>query len=404
MTRIWFAILLIYSASATAECRPEGRQEFAEGLEALARADLSVAVVHFTALVQSQPSCAEARNNLAVVEVEQGRLSEAAEELRQALELRPDYERARLNLQRVEVLLAKHTEHTPQPGLTPDTPAAQAPEAAATGAAPSPPVAQAAPPEPTAATESIPVPAGVAALEPLGATAGAIDTERRRVCLYTRTAEVIAPDACFPIAKLHVESWPQWLVTGDTSGQRIRLSDATGRRALKIAPEHAAVTGDVVWVGQNAFSSLAAKVVPWRTIWIVMEKPALPTDSSMVPAIREALQRWRSVWEQKQFDEYVAAYSSSFVPQSEPTLGRWRARKQSLFEQSGSISVQITPPSIFVVDDGAAAITVFDQQYRSRTTAAHEVKALRWQRENTGWKIAAEIVLKPLPNAEPSDK
>lgn len=77
MTRIWLAIALLYPASAVADCRPEGRKVFAEGLDALARAELSVAAAHFTGLVRSQPSCAEARNNLAVVQVEQGHLSEA---------------------------------------------------------------------------------------------------------------------------------------------------------------------------------------------------------------------------------------------------------------------------------------------------------------------------------------
>jgi Domain of unknown function (DUF4440) len=403
MTRIWLAMALLYSASAVAECRPEGRKVFAEGLDALARVELSVAAAHFTALVRSQPSCAEARNNLAVVQVEQGHLSEAAEELRQALKLRPDYERARRNLERVAVLLAAQPDRAPHPGFAPEAPAVQTPEAAATTPAPSPPVARVAPPEPMPTTVSMPAPAGFAALEPQGARAGAIDTVRQQVCLYMRTDETIAPETCFAITKCRVESWPQWLFTGETDGQRIRLFDGSGRRSLTVVPEHVAIAGDAMWLEQTDFNSLAAKVLPGRTTWVVVEKPAQSANSTMLPAVREALQRWRTAWEQKQFDEYAAVYSQSFVPQSEPTLGRWRTRKRYLFEQSGSISVQITPPSVLVVDDGTAVITVFDQRYRSRTTAAHEMKALRWQQEGTGWKITAETVLKSLPDAEPAD-
>jgi len=116
MKYIWFGILLASCAAvAAAKCRPEGCATFVAGLEALARGDLSLAAVQFTNLVQAQPDCAEARNNLAVVEVEQGQLSEAAEELRVAVELRPDYERARSNLQRVEALLARQAALAPEP-------------------------------------------------------------------------------------------------------------------------------------------------------------------------------------------------------------------------------------------------------------------------------------------------
>jgi ketosteroid isomerase-like protein len=404
MTRIWLAMALLYSASAVAECRPEGRQAFTDGLAALARAELSVAAAHFTALVRAQPSCAEARNNLAVVEVEQGHLSEAAEELRQALTLRPDYERARRNLERVAVLLAARPDRAPHPDVAPEAAAVQTPEAAATTPGPSPPVAGVAPPAPTPTTASMPAPAGIVALEPQGARAAAIDTEQRRVCLYTRAAEAIIPDTCFPIAKLRVESWPQWLVAGDTGGQRIRLSDGTDRRDLKIVPERAAVTGDVIWLAPDDFSSLAAKIVPWRTIWIVAEKPAPPADTTVVSVIREAVERWRVAWERKQFDTYVAAYSPSFVPPSEPTLARWRARKQRLFEQTGTISVGISSPSIFLIGGGAAALTVFDQRYRSQTTADNEVKALVWRREGADWKIAAERVLASISDTAPTGK
>jgi hypothetical protein len=99
------------------------------------------------------------------------------------------------------------------------------------------------------------------------------------------------------------------------------------------------------------------------------------------------------VWEHKRFAEYVSEYSLSFVPPSPLDLDQWRVRKRRLFEQPGRIAVEVTTPTIFVVDDGTTAITVFERWYRSPTSVAHDLKALRWHREGGAWKISAETVL-----------
>jgi len=403
MKYIWFGILLASCAAvAAAKCRPEGCATFVAGLEALARGDLSLAAVQFTNLVQAQPDCAEARNNLAVVEVEQGQLSEAAEELRVAVELRPDYERARSNLQRVEALLARQAALAPEPA--PPALAASptvTPERAATATvtvAPQPAMTPglaatvAESPPPAAATQAA-VP-GIVALEPQGVTACALDPAEQRVCLYSRAAQAVVLRACYAFARFHVTTWPRWLIAGDTGGHRIRLLDETGERRLKIIPEHANVAGDVVGLRQNDFDALCASVRPWRTACVLADS-APELEPAMLAALRDALEAWRSAWEQRRFADYVAHYGQRFVPQSDPDVAHWRARKRHVFEEAGSITVQVASPSIFVTEGGTAVIMLFDQWYRSAATAAHDLKALRWQRQAGVWKITAETVLRP---------
>jgi hypothetical protein len=236
---------------------------------------------------------------------------------------------------------------------------------------------------------------GIVALEPQGATACAIDTVERRVCVYTRTAEAIIAGGCYPITASQGTAWPRWLVVAANERERIRLVDETGQRRLKIAPGHAAVPGDVVWLSQEDFVSLRAKVAPWRSSWIVVgtSKRDAAADASTTVAIKQALQGWRSAWEQKAFDDYVGYYSDAFVG---PDQAHWRERKRALWEQSGNISVQIEGASIFIID-GTMAITTFEQRYRSGTTVSHDVKAIRWQREGARWKITAETVLTEIP-------
>jgi len=125
--------------------------------------------------------------------------------------------------------------------------------------------------------------------------------------------------------------------------------------------------------------------------------PAPRDDAALAAEVRSALDGWRAAWEEKRFEDYVGYYGGQFALPDE-TVARWRARKQSLFEQPGAISVQLEAPSIYVLDNGAAVITAFQQTYRSPTFASVAQKVLRWQRDDTGarpgrWAISTETVL-----------
>ncbi|MGD0947237.1 MAG: tetratricopeptide repeat protein [Candidatus Binatia bacterium] len=403
MKYIWFGILLASCAAvAASECRPEGRGTFTAGLEALGRGDLSVAAARFANLVQAQPGCAEARNDLAVVKVEQGRLNEAAAQLRVAVELRPDYERARSNLQRLEALLARQATLAPEPvrpalaaspTVTPER-AAAATVTVAPQPAMTPGLAATVAESPTPAAASQATVPGIVALEPEGASACAIDPTRQRMCVYDRTAQAVILHACYPLAGVRVAAWPRWLIAGDTGGRRIRLFDETGQRRVTIIPEHADVGGNLVRLRQKDFDSLSAGVRPWRTACVPADSAA-ELEPAMLAAVRDALEAWRSAWEQRRFEDYVAHYGERFVPQSDFDVAQWRARKRHVFEEAGSITVQVASPSIFVTEGGTTVIMLFDQWYRSAATAAHDLKALRWQRQAGVWKITAETVLQP---------
>jgi tetratricopeptide (TPR) repeat protein len=93
---------------ASAPERSLSASVFRSGVEALRRGDLPAAAQVFGYLVAKEGGSAEVRNNLAVVLAERGQIDAAAEQLRRALELRPDYQRARLNLERVQALRAAH--------------------------------------------------------------------------------------------------------------------------------------------------------------------------------------------------------------------------------------------------------------------------------------------------------
>jgi len=382
------------AAPAAVSEEPSAEATFAAGLEALGRGDMRTAEASFTELTKLQPDSAEAWNNLAVVLTEQDRNAAARDALHRALELRPDYERARVNLQRVEALLAAQP-LPPQAGPTLEVEAhAQKPKIAAAAE----PAAQSAPPAaPEAAAAaaqpaSLP-PSSIAALEPQGATACVFDPAHSRVCVYRRTADGIVADECYGVVTAQVRAWPQWMAASDVTSQRIRLVDETGQKRLVIVPEDDAADGDVVRLHRRDLDNLSTKVVPWRTGWVLSDGQPPTAGDADATALRATLERWRQAWERKQLDAYVGAYSASFSPQSEPDVAHWRARKRNLFEHSGAIVVQVAAPSIFLVNQGNTAFTSFAQSYRSAVTASSDLKVLRWQREGDRWTISTESVL-----------
>lgn len=388
MVRYWLAVaVLLAAAKALAQCDPSSRAAFATGVEALGRGDLPGAAARFEEIIRSSPDCAEARNNLAVVRVEQGRIDEAAYELRRALRARPDYYRARLNLERVEGLLAAQ-----QRAAIGDDSVGSV-EARPPAAKPAPPTA----------------PAAIAALEPPGATACVVDVAQGRLCLYRRAPRTIVSDACYPTAGVDMRARPRWLMTTAVRRDRIRLVDELGHERLKIIADTVSVGGDSVQLRERDFDAFAAKVEPWRTTCIVVEGPLAEAASSgpaaMVlsangtsPAtLRDAIERWRQAREEKELNAYFGQYSRTFVPQSEAEIGSWRERERYLFEHSGSISVELGAPSVFVFDQDNTVVTSFEEWYRSGARMAHTLKALRWQREGEAWAITAETVLKEYP-------
>jgi len=377
--------VLLWASAVFAECTPEGRAAFTSGLDALNRGDLTAAASSFGELVKAQPDCAEARNNLAAVLVEQGHIEDAAEQLRQALTTKPDYARARLNLQRVEAMLAARTQETPAAQPTIEVSA-------------EPTVAVAAAPTvaPTAATEhAAAAPRAIAALEPKGTNACVIDPQQNRICVYQRTEGSIDADACYVIAAARVRVWPEWLTASDLNPRRIRLVDENGVKRLKVVPATGAAGKDEVRLAAADFEALSKKVRPWRTGCVVSsgEAQSQTLDAAGVAAVKDAIERWRQVWERKDLDAYTGMYSRSFEPQSDANVGRWRARKRRVFEEAGSVSIQFGPLSIFVLDQGRAAVATFEQSYRSNAITSRDFKALRWRREGDGWKITAETVL-----------
>ena len=266
------AVLVSGVAKSSAQCLPSGRKTFAAGLEALSAGDLVTAAKSFYLVVEKQPGCAEARNNLAVVFVEQGRLEEAAAQLRAAAEARPDYQLARRNLDRLDALLAARKAGS-------GTERRSAPEPVADAGTPAPTqwratevVSPTTTPPPTNAAPASAAGRPSVEAQPRPATVCIIDPTQNRICIREAiTSDGAAMENCYPIRAAQVSAWPRWLIASELTTKRIRLRDETGQARLEIVAGDMPVTSDALRLDQTDFDSLAGKVVPWRTKWVVLE-------------------------------------------------------------------------------------------------------------------------------------
>lgn len=299
---LWVAVVtLAWTSIARAECTPSGRRAFVAGLEALDRGDLPTAARVLYELVQSQPTCAEARNNLAVVLVEQGRLEEAEEQLRRALELQPDYRRVQINLERVHSLFESRRatprsaesaaeQATPTPtepvqteridagGVATRTPeptgtAVERKPAAGTNSNETslPEVSRASATPADASLVGPPAPLSNTAVDGHGPAACVIEPGQNRLCVSQRVAGALPTEECYEITTTQVRSWPRWIVASEVSPKRIRLLDESGQTRLEIVAEDGPVSGDALRLRPQDLEALAAKIVPWRTGWLILQ-------------------------------------------------------------------------------------------------------------------------------------
>ncbi|HVM94797.1 MAG TPA: tetratricopeptide repeat protein, partial [Candidatus Acidoferrales bacterium] len=383
-TTISVALALVLSASlptaasAATACREIGRARFVEGLLALGHHDLPAALTAFQRLVSEQPSCVEARNNLAVILSEMGRLQEASEQLREADRLQPGYGRARENLRRLSALQsdqpgAGFDESVVLASLFPPLTASARPTAAASA---TPPATRL--PTPTA-TESLSV--STFSFEAEQSTVCAIDSRAKRICVYRREGAGVE-STCLYADPRNLEGGSPWFFFGDQSGQRSWFLDALGERVASITSELADPDAKTVILQPAGLAALDALILPLQSI-CVLNRELSETSAllnSGINALRGAVEAWRVAWSEQRVAAYDELYSDDFVPQKEPNRATWLARRSATFDSDNPIEIEVVHPTFVVVDGAISGAVTFTQRYRNRSRRTEAPKWMLWRR------------------------
>jgi len=103
--------------------------------------------------------------------------------------------------------------------------------------------------------------------------------------------------------------------------------------------------------------------------------------------ISELIGRWKSAWQEKDYEAYARFYAGSFS-QKGIKLEDWLSVKKKKFGKAKKISVEVVNLSIKI--DGSKATAEFTQHYSSDLYNDTGVKTLMLLKTDEGWKIESE--------------
>jgi len=111
------------------------------------------------------------------------------------------------------------------------------------------------------------------------------------------------------------------------------------------------------------------------------------------PRLKEAIESWRDAWSSKDSERYFSTYSENFRP--EPRFASstiWRTRKMRAITNKKFIDVSLQDIRIQQLDS-TSAMAEFMQYYASDQVNSRDIKQLKFELTESGWKITSEAVI-----------
>ena len=188
-----------------------------------------------------------------------------------------------------------------------------------------------------------------------------------------------------PPAKISVNSQAE-IVSSISSMPGASTAGQAENRVTPVPPPAPAVVKEKTAPAVSPPTSVAAQE---KT---AQEKTAPAVDQT---SVAQAIETWRSHWQNADTDAYLASYSPSFVPANGMSRDSWRAsRVKNLALPS---MMKITLSNIRITMRGAdQATATFQQNYSSDRLQDTITKTLSLRREGGEWKITKESVGKGI--------
>jgi ketosteroid isomerase-like protein len=117
--------------------------------------------------------------------------------------------------------------------------------------------------------------------------------------------------------------------------------------------------------------------------------------------VQALVENWRQAWSRSDVNAYLGHYSAQFVPVNGQAQAQWAANRRKII--SGRSDIQVTTRELRIerIDDRTME-AAFLQDYAAgayRETA--QPKTLRFQREDSGWRIVSEQASPTHPASTP---
>ncbi len=128
-------------------------------------------------------------------------------------------------------------------------------------------------------------------------------------------------------------------------------------------------------------------------------KPPSPAESEAdielgaLAAIEGTVRAWAGAWSRREVDEYLAFYAPTFQPDGGLSLSVWKERRRDRLTRPRSIQVSLAQLDLRLTDENRAEVA-FVQAYRSNLFSDKVDKVLLLERDQFGWKITSERVVR----------
>lgn len=113
-----------------------------------------------------------------------------------------------------------------------------------------------------------------------------------------------------------------------------------------------------------------------------------PLNAQQQP-VMNAVTSWAEKWAGQDVDGYLASYSPNYEPQADKSRDEWIAQRKARLSAPGKISIDISQPSVLMLDDQLATVK-FLQKYRSDKYQDTVRKTLLLERSGDTWLIVRE--------------
>ncbi len=115
--------------------------------------------------------------------------------------------------------------------------------------------------------------------------------------------------------------------------------------------------------------------------------PPAPVASKEKNALAELVKSWKSAWENKRLEAYIAHYHPDFVGNGK-TLSQWKQHKKRLNGKYKKISVTVS--GLRTRTTAKTSRAWFKQRYRSDAFKSNGYKILEFKKKGNEWKIYRE--------------
>ncbi len=110
--------------------------------------------------------------------------------------------------------------------------------------------------------------------------------------------------------------------------------------------------------------------------------------------ILAGLEAWRVAWQGQDLEAYFSTYASDYIPTGRyASLSAWKAYKKRVIGNKTYIKVDLSNIKVELSEDKKVARIRFKQAFRSNTYNGDDVKVLKLEKRQQGWKIVREASL-----------